>query len=177
MIPDSEQGPDVDVVAPLTPNASLRYDLVQRMLPAGVTDVLEVGCGQGAAGARLAQRFRYLGVEPDRESWEVARRRIAAVGRGEVRNVTVDALGDERTAKAWLVKDKKIAAGLPVRDYSLHSRLDDLPFLHAAAVAALNAFGLDGLARQFAGLDGTGTLSRFNLDGLLALWQPPATDN
>src|SRR5580700_5437077 len=96
MIPDSEQGPDVDVVAPLTPNASLRYDLVQRMLPAGVTDVLEVGCGQGAAGARLAQRFRYLGVEPDRESWEVARRRIAAVGRGEVRNVTVDALGDER---------------------------------------------------------------------------------
>ena len=89
----------------------------------------------------------------------------------------IDALGDERTAKAWLVKDKKIAAGLPVRDYSLHSRLDDLPFLHAAAVAALNAFGLDGLARQFAGLDGTGTLSRFNLDGLLALWQPPATDN
>jgi protease IV len=89
----------------------------------------------------------------------------------------IDALGDERTAKAWLVKDKKIAASLPVRDYSLHSRLDDLPFLHAAAVAALNAFGLDGLARQFAGLDGTGTLSRFNLDGLLALWQPPATDN
>jgi SAM-dependent methyltransferase len=98
MIPDSEHGPapDVDVVAPLTPNASLRYDLVRRMLPAGVTDVLEVGCGQGAAGARLAQHYRYLGVEPDRESWEVARRRIAAVGRGEVRNVTVDALGDER---------------------------------------------------------------------------------
>jgi SAM-dependent methyltransferase/glycosyltransferase involved in cell wall biosynthesis len=98
MIPDSQRGPapDVDVVAPLTPNASLRYDLVQRMLPAGVTDVLEVGCGQGAAGARLAQRYRYLGVEPDQQSWEVARHRIAAVGRGEVRNVTVDALGDER---------------------------------------------------------------------------------
>jgi len=98
MNPDSQHGraSDVDVVAPLTPNAALRYDLVQRMLPAGVTDVLEVGCGQGAAGARLAQRHRYLGVEPDRQSWEVARRRIAAVGRGEVRNVTVDALGDER---------------------------------------------------------------------------------
>ncbi len=98
MIPDIQRGPapDVDVVAPLTPNASLRYDLVQRMLPAGVTDVLEVGCGQGAAGARLAQRYRYLGVEPDPQSWEVARRRIAAVGRGEVRNVTVDALDDER---------------------------------------------------------------------------------
>jgi SAM-dependent methyltransferase len=92
----SRPAPDVDVVAPLTPNASLRYDLVRRMLPAGVTDVLEVGCGQGAVGARLAQRYRYLGVEPDQRSCEVARRRIEAVGRGEVRNVTVDALGDER---------------------------------------------------------------------------------
>jgi SAM-dependent methyltransferase len=98
MVPDTQGRPaaDVDLVAPLTPNASLRYDLVLRMLPSGVTDVLEVGCGQGAAGARLAQRYRYLGVEPDRQSWEVARRRIAAVGRGEVRNVTVDTLGDER---------------------------------------------------------------------------------
>jgi protease-4 len=88
----------------------------------------------------------------------------------------IDSLGDERTAKAWLVKNKKISASLAVRDYSLHSRLDDLPFLHAAAVATLNALGLDGLARRFAGLDGMGTLGRFNLDGLLALWQPPAND-
>jgi SAM-dependent methyltransferase/glycosyltransferase involved in cell wall biosynthesis len=98
MTPDTQRGPapNVDVVAPLTPNAALRYDQVQRMLPAGITDVLEVGCGQGAVAARLAQRYRYLGVEPDRQSWEIARQRIAAVGRGEVRNVTVDALGDER---------------------------------------------------------------------------------
>ena len=88
----------------------------------------------------------------------------------------IDSLGDERTAKAWLGKNKKISASLAVRDYSLHSRLDDLPFLHAAAVAALNALGLDGLARRFAELDGMGTLGRFNLDGLLALWQPPAND-
>jgi glycosyltransferase involved in cell wall biosynthesis/SAM-dependent methyltransferase len=98
MAPDTQgrTAVDVEAVAPLTPNASLRYDLVGRMLPPGITDVLEVGCGQGAAGVRLAQRYQYLGVEPDRQSWEVARRRIAAVGRGEVRNVTVDALGDER---------------------------------------------------------------------------------
>jgi SAM-dependent methyltransferase/glycosyltransferase involved in cell wall biosynthesis len=96
MAGDRHGGPTVDAVAPLTPNAWLRYDVVRRMLPAGVTDVLEVGCGQGALGARLAQRYRYLGVEPDRRSWEVARRRIGATGRGEVRNVTVDALGDER---------------------------------------------------------------------------------
>ena len=89
----------------------------------------------------------------------------------------IDALGDERSAKEWLIKNKKIGANLPVRDYSLHSRLDDLPFLHAAAIAMLNAVGLDGLARQFTGLDGVGTLDRFNLDGLLALWQPPATND
>jgi protease IV len=83
----------------------------------------------------------------------------------------VDQIGDERTAKAWLEKEKKIEAGLPVRDYALHSRLDDLPFLHAAALGLLDAVGLDGLARRIAEVDG-GSLDRLNLDGLLALWQP-----
>jgi SAM-dependent methyltransferase len=89
-------GADVNAVAPLTPNAWLRYDVVKRLLPVGITDVLEIGCGQGALGARLAQRYRYLGVEPDKASWAVAMRRISAVGPGEVRNVAVEAIGDER---------------------------------------------------------------------------------
>jgi glycosyltransferase involved in cell wall biosynthesis/SAM-dependent methyltransferase len=89
--------PDVDAVAPLAPNAWLRYDVVQRMLPLdGVTDVLEIGCGQGAFGARLARRYRYLGVEPDKTSWAVAQRRVSAVSSGEVRNVAVETLGTER---------------------------------------------------------------------------------
>ena len=86
----------INAVAPLAPNAWLRYDLVERMLPAGVTDVLEIGCGRGSLGARLAQRYHYLGVEPDRASWELAQQRIHAVGRGEVRNITSDQLGTER---------------------------------------------------------------------------------
>jgi protease IV len=84
----------------------------------------------------------------------------------------IDQIGDERTAIAWLEKEKKITADLPVRDYRLHSRLDDLPFLHAAALAVLDAVGLDGLARRFGSLGGASALDRFNLDGLLALWQP-----
>jgi protease-4 len=88
----------------------------------------------------------------------------------------IDQLGDERSAKAWLEKEKKISAALPVRDYELHSRLDDLPFLHAAAVAALDAVGLDGLARRLGDLDAAAALAPFNLDGLLALWQPPGTN-
>jgi SAM-dependent methyltransferase len=70
--------------------------VVQRILPAGVTDVLEVGCGQGSLGARLTQRYHYVGVEPDQTSWAVASRRVSATGDGEVRNVAFGALGDER---------------------------------------------------------------------------------
>jgi len=84
----------------------------------------------------------------------------------------IDQIGDERTAIAWLEKEKNITANLPVRDYRLHSRLDDLPFLHAAALAGLDAVGLDGLAQRFGSLGGASALDRFNLDGLLALWQP-----
>ena len=84
--------PAADAIAPLAPNAWLRYDVVERMLPSGVTDVLEVGCGRGAFAARLAARYRYLGVEPDGESCAVAARRVAAVGHGEMRNIAAEAL-------------------------------------------------------------------------------------
>ena len=84
--------PTMDRLAPLTPNAWLRFDLLRRMIPPTVADVLEIGCGQGALGVRLAARYRYLGLEPDAESFAVARQRIALGGRGEVRNVTVEAL-------------------------------------------------------------------------------------
>jgi SAM-dependent methyltransferase len=87
---------DVNALAPLAPNAWLRYDTVTRMLPAGIVDVLEIGCGQGGFAARLAQRYQYLGVEPDRTSWTIAERRISAIGSGEVRNIALEALGDDR---------------------------------------------------------------------------------
>ena len=95
-LPPAGPGEGAGPEAPLTPNAWLRYDVVGRMLPAGVRDVLEVGCGQGALGVRLAQRYDYLGLEPDEASCAVAQRRIKAAGRGEVRNIRVDALGPER---------------------------------------------------------------------------------
>jgi SAM-dependent methyltransferase len=87
---------DLDAVAPLTPNAWLRYDVVEQLLPSGITDVLEVGCGQGALGTRLARRYEYLGVEPDKSSYGVAQQRMALIKRGEVRNIPVGELGDER---------------------------------------------------------------------------------
>jgi protease-4 len=83
----------------------------------------------------------------------------------------IDQIGDERAALDWLEKAKKINS-LPVRDYRLHSRLDDLPFLHAAAIAMLHAVGLDSFTEQLGALRSAASLDGFNLDGLLALWQP-----
>jgi SAM-dependent methyltransferase len=69
------------VLPPLAPRAWLRYDLVDRLV-AGLrpATVLEIGCGQGAMGARLARRATYLAVEPDPVSFAVASERIAACG-------------------------------------------------------------------------------------------------
>ena len=84
----------------------------------------------------------------------------------------VDELGDERTAVAWLAKEKHVDAKLPVRDYQLQSRFSDLTFLHAAAAALLNAAGLNALAERL-DLWGAGqAVEPFSLDGLLALWHP-----
>ncbi|RZS90184.1 methyltransferase family protein [Motilibacter rhizosphaerae] len=76
---------------PLTANAWLRWDVVSRLLPDPPLDVLEVGCGQGAAGARLAGLGRYVGLEPDAASYAVAVERVGAAG-GEVRHGSVEQL-------------------------------------------------------------------------------------
>lgn len=68
---------------PLTWMASLRWPVVETVLrrePAG-SRVLEFGCGQGAAAARLARMFQdYTGVEPDPESAAVAAQRVEPSG-------------------------------------------------------------------------------------------------
>ena len=84
----------------------------------------------------------------------------------------VDELGDEQTAIAWLAKESNIDPKTPVRDYSLHDRFSDLPFLHTAAGAILDAAGLGALARHLDEWGAVQTVDRLNLDGLLALWHP-----
>lgn len=78
--------------APLTPRATLRWASVEPVLRALAPEsVLEIGCGQGALGARLAGRARYLGVEPDGRSYQRAAQRVVPAG-GQVRNCTDDEL-------------------------------------------------------------------------------------
>ena len=93
-------------------------------------------------------------------------------GRQAVPLKLVDELGDERTAVAWLAKEKKIDPKTPVYDYKLHDRLSDLPFLHTAAVTVLEAAGLGVLARHVEEWGAVQAIDRLSLDGLLALWHP-----
>lgn len=85
----------------------------------------------------------------------------------------IDQLGDEKTAVAWLVAEKKVNRDLPVRDFKLAPKFGDLTFLRAAASVGLEAVGLHGIAQQL----GVGrALEQFNLDGMLALWRPAGSN-
>jgi protease-4 len=97
-------------------------------------------------------------------------------GRQGVGLKLVDELGDERAAVAWLAKEKNIDPKTPVRDYRLRDRLSDLPFLHTAAIATLDALGLGSFARRLEEWGALQAMERLNLDGLLALWHPPVAN-
>jgi protease IV len=120
----------------------------------------------------LVQNRRHLS---DEELQKVADGRVFTGHQG-IDLKLVDELGDEEAGLAWLAKEKNIDAKLPVQDYELHDRFRDLPFLHAATAAALDAAGMGILARHF---DSWGTIQaveRLNLDGLLALWHPAGSE-
>jgi SAM-dependent methyltransferase len=67
-------------VPPLSLHAWLRFDAIRRLLPRDARTLLEVGVGQGSAGALLSRRFAYVGLEPDEVSFRRAVQRIGAAG-------------------------------------------------------------------------------------------------
>jgi SAM-dependent methyltransferase len=83
------------MTAPLTPMASLRWAIVRPLLKQlNPSDVFEVGCGQGGFGSRIAAMTNYTGVEPDEQSYRVARERIEPLG-GTVRHGLSDLIPAE----------------------------------------------------------------------------------
>jgi protease-4 len=88
----------------------------------------------------------------------------------------IDQLGDEKTAVAWLVAEKGVKSGLPVRDYKLEPRFGDLTFLKTAASVTLGALGFGSIARQIERAGLAQAVDRVSLDGMLALWQPAGTN-
>jgi SAM-dependent methyltransferase len=69
---------------PLAPQGRLRWHVVSRtvgrLAPASI---LELGCGLGSVGVRLARLGAYTAAEPDEQCWSVASERIKPLG-GEV---------------------------------------------------------------------------------------------
>ena len=96
-------------------------------------------------------------------------------GRQAVGLKLVDGLGNEKTALAWLEKEKKVPANTPVRDYSLRPRFSELSFLHVTAWT-FQAVGLSAIAHRIEEWGAVQAVERLNLDGLLALWHPPSTN-
>ena len=96
-------------------------------------------------------------------------------GRQAVGLKLVDSLGNERTALAWLEKEKKVPASTPVRDYSLQPRFSELSFLHVAAWT-FQAVGFSAVAQRIEEWGAVQAIERLNLDGLLALWHPAASN-
>jgi glycosyltransferase involved in cell wall biosynthesis len=84
--------------APLTPRAALRWPLIRRaMQRTRPRTTLEIGCGQGAMGARLVGLTgEFLAVEPDESSYRIAKPRIESRG-GTVLNCTSEDLQDGGT--------------------------------------------------------------------------------
>ena len=96
-------------------------------------------------------------------------------GRQGVGLKLVDELGNEKTALAWLAKEKHVPANTPVRDYSLQPRFSELSFLHVAAWT-FQAVGLSAIAQRIEAWGAVQAVERLNLDGLLALWHPPSSN-
>lgn len=66
---------------PLPPNAALRWHVVRKRVDdVAPGTILELGTGQGAVAARLADRATYTGVEPDETSRATAAGRVGAKG-------------------------------------------------------------------------------------------------
>ena len=119
----------------------------------------------------------FRGLVKDRRGMDDATLQTVAdgrvfTGRQAVGLKLIDQLGDEKTAVAWLVAQKKVGADTPVRDFKLTPRFGDMTFLRATASVALDAIGLGALARQVEQSGVVQAVDRLGLDGMLALWHP-----
>ncbi|WP_029351615.1 signal peptide peptidase SppA [Bosea sp. 117] len=86
----------------------------------------------------------------------------------------VDEIGDERTARAWLAREKGVPESLTIRDWKTKRVGDEFGWLRGATSAVLGGLGLGSVSRLVLDMaDGT---AQARLDGLLALWHPRAGD-
>lgn len=87
----------------------------------------------------------------------------------------IDEIGDERDARAWLAKNKGVGADLPIRDWKSKGIGSEFRWLSASAWLA-DKLGFAAIASLLSNDAVANAAGRAQLDGLLALWQPPLTD-
>lgn len=85
----------------------------------------------------------------------------------------IDEIGDERAAREWLAKNGNVSKDLPIRDWQSRKLGSNFRWLSALSWTA-RELGLSTLASALS----TNAVANFSgagqLDGLLALWQPPS---
>jgi len=83
----------------------------------------------------------------------------------------IDEIGDERTARDWLARERNVSKDLPIRDWRTERAGDEFGWLHASAARIMSLIGLEDLA--FLVLQpASDAAMQARLDGLLALWHP-----
>ncbi|QIB33909.1 signal peptide peptidase SppA [Ancylobacter pratisalsi] len=83
----------------------------------------------------------------------------------------IDEIGDERTARDWLERERGIAKNLPVRDWHTQRAVDEFGWLAGIAIRLMSLIGLEDFGRAI--IDpASGVAMQARLDGLLALWHP-----
>jgi protease-4 len=97
-------------------------------------------------------------------------------GRQAIALKLVDQLGDEKTAVAWLVEQKKIDRELPVRDFRMSPRFGEMSFIRLALSMSFDAIGLTSIARQLEESGAIQAVDQLGLQGVLALWRPSVTE-
>ena len=94
-------------------------------------------------------------------------------GRQALNLKLVDQIGSERDAVRWLAETRGVKADLPVRNWKKQANSwRGLSFAQKASGAVLRLAGLERLAA----LIESPAAPAFALDGLLAVWQPPAAE-
>ncbi len=83
----------------------------------------------------------------------------------------VDELGDERTARAWLAREKGVPESLRTRTVRAPNAGGEFAWLTGSIGGFMEWIGLGPVARVMSQLTES-ALQRAQLDGLLALWQP-----
>ncbi len=87
----------------------------------------------------------------------------------------VDQIGDERAARVWLKANKGVSEDLKVRDWRTRSLGSEFRWLGTLAAVA-ESLGLPALGALVGSEAIISAAARAQLDGLLAIWQPPLTD-